>query len=192
MAGYRDCVEELQKAGAELDVKRYDGDTTLVQAIIYDHTDLAKELIVAGADVNIKDEKQSTALMYIVQKGNLDLLKTIIFAGAEVDSENVDEMTSLMGAAQQGDVECLKELITAGADVTKPDKRGDTALFWAAYNRYTGHVKQQQRVVSEFSESSMADTKGVLDFLKALVEQASKQATLARHADCVKELLLII
>ena len=99
-------------------------------------------------------------------------------------------MTSLTGAAQQGDVECLKELITAGADVNKKDKTGDTALFWAAYNRYTDHVKQQQqRVISQFSESSMADTKGVLDFLKASVEQASKQATLARHADYVKELL---
>ena len=58
-------------------------------------------------------------------------------------------------------LECLKELITAGADANKQDKRGYTALFWAAYNRYPDHVKQQQqRFISEFSESSMADTRG--------------------------------
>ena len=72
-----DCLKELIKAGAQVDLQNKKDKTALMFAA---DSECLTTLISAGADVNIKDnEGGNTALMYAVSEGSTDLMKITDF-----------------------------------------------------------------------------------------------------------------
>lgn len=59
---------------------------------------------------------------------------------AKIDPEN-NEMTPLMVLASKGEVQSILHLLATGVDVDATDKRGGTALMYAAMNKHAAVVK---------------------------------------------------
>ena len=124
--GRIDIVNELIKAGADVNAKDVEGMTSLMYACAANKNegriDIVNELIKAGADVNSRDKKGMTPLMLTRDIGLVDVL---IKAGADINAKNNEGMTPLMLARDFGLVDVL---IKAGADVNDRNFKGATAL----------------------------------------------------------------
>jgi len=95
-------------------------------------------------DVNSKDEKGMTCLHYAALHGNLKLANQLLFHEADLDCENLEGQTPLILAAQRlfsshfcdyfyrGFLEIIQSLLLAGAELNQADRRGNTALHYAA------------------------------------------------------------
>ncbi len=139
-----DTIRRLIKDGADPNAKNDHGDTALMLAALYGHTNTVKLLIKKGAKVNAKNNDGDTALMagmhdrYIVnlliKKGakvnaknngghtalmagmhNRYIVNLLIEKGAKVNAKNNDGKTALILAAENGDIDAVKFLIENGA-----------------------------------------------------------------------------
>ena len=92
-------------------------------------------LINAGADPHARDKDGKTALMYAAKSNPSPEIITALTNGASyVNARDNNRMTALMHASRSNNARVVKALIDSGAEELA-DKRGWTALFWAA--RYT-------------------------------------------------------
>ena len=80
------CVNELIKAGASVNVRDRDGFTALMLAVKEDNVQCVKELIKAGADVNIWEFFGYTPLMLAVRKDHKQCVNELIKAGADANA----------------------------------------------------------------------------------------------------------
>ena len=67
----------LLEKGADVNAKRIDGDTVLIWASKYGHTEIAAMLLAAGADVNTKNHNGWTALHLASQNGHTEIVKLL-------------------------------------------------------------------------------------------------------------------
>ena len=70
-------------AGADINAKDKWGNTALMLASRYGHTDIVKMLIEAGANVNVKDKNGNTALELAKDKGHTKIIELLKEAGAK-------------------------------------------------------------------------------------------------------------
>ena len=92
-------------------------------------------LISAGADPQARDKDGKTALMYAAKSNpSPEIITALTNGGSYVNARDNNRMTALMHAARSNNAGVVKALIDSGAEELA-DKRGWTALFWAA--RYT-------------------------------------------------------
>ena len=101
--GFTDCVRELARGGADLNLADPDGTTPLVLALMNGHWDAAKALLDAGANVNLWDF-WGQAPLYVA----IDL--NTIQSGGRIELPTDDKATSL---------ELIQLLIDKGADVNQ-------------------------------------------------------------------------
>ncbi|MCH2184835.1 ankyrin repeat domain-containing protein, partial [Myxococcota bacterium] len=94
-------VEELIKAGAEIDARGGDGRTPLMCAAGFDmNSEVINLLINAGAEVNARDLIGYTPLIIAASKTqNPEVITAIIKGGAEVNARDIFDLTPLMHAA---------------------------------------------------------------------------------------------
>jgi len=70
-----------------------------------------------------------------------NLVRCALAAGASANARwGEEDVPVLSFAAQSGSARSLKALLTGGADVLLADKKGDTALHWAAREGHTACV----------------------------------------------------
>ena len=115
--GLSQYVNELIKAGADVNMKDAEEDTALNLAAIMGHEACLKLLIAAGADVNHSDIYGYTALMLAVARNHTLCVKELIESGADVNTKDPEGDTFLNSLAHTESEDCLKLLIDAGADV---------------------------------------------------------------------------
>jgi hypothetical protein len=82
----KDIVNLLLAAGADVNAKDKDDNTTLMYA--WWDKDIVKRLLEAGADVNVKNKYGKTALMFTVARGNIDVVKLLLAAGADANAQD--------------------------------------------------------------------------------------------------------
>lgn len=100
-------VDELIKAGADLDRKRDDGMTALMLAISSRHEAIAGSLIDAGAEVNTVDNCGNTALILAAREGLNDIAEKLIRAGANRKVINAYGKTAIDYAREKGSWELI-------------------------------------------------------------------------------------
>jgi len=66
--GNLEKVKELIEKGASVNEMDGKGQTALMWAAIYGHTEISQMLIEKGADLNVRDVDGNTALMYVAWK----------------------------------------------------------------------------------------------------------------------------
>ena len=75
-------IKELIKEGADVNERDARGQTALMWAVQYEHTELVELLIANGADVNAKDNDGWTALIWAARCGHTETVKPLKKHGA--------------------------------------------------------------------------------------------------------------
>ena len=115
--GYNGCVEELIKAGADVNSVDLDGDTALMCAAITGKGHCVSTLIEAGADVNIANNDGYVPIMCFARNGDDKSITELIRAGADVNIVNKFGETALQIAKTKDHLKCIGTLVQAGAVV---------------------------------------------------------------------------
>lgn len=79
-------VQELIKAGAEVNAADKSGHTALTVAAERGDLPIVQELLQAGADVNVETAKKASPLVLAAKTGSFDVAAVLLEAGANVNS----------------------------------------------------------------------------------------------------------
>ena len=136
-------AEILLANGADVDMKRKDGQTPLHTAAEQGHNDIVTLLIDQGADVNANTTKTGagTPLHQAAGEGHIDTVKLLIANRANVNSKNNYGGTPLHWAAVEGYTNVVELLLNKGADVNAKNKDDDTPLNFASNAGHTEIVE---------------------------------------------------
>lgn len=140
-AGDAAVMKDLLARGASVQEKNAHGQTALMVAIHYEHTEMAGKILDAGARVHAKDHQDNTALVWCGYKGHSGIALRLLRAGARIDDCNSLGRSVLTQAAAKGHDDFLRALIAAGVDANHIDKRGETPLTAAAAAHQVTTVK---------------------------------------------------
>jgi len=141
----------LLEEGARVNAKNDEGRTALHWAVQEGQEAVAKVLIEAGADVNAADENGFTPLHAASLKGLAGIVRLLLANAARADVEDVDGWMPLhaavlrkhdavvgllVGRRKDGPeiIAQTTELLQDGVAINKPDRKGWTALHYAAYS----------------------------------------------------------
>jgi ankyrin repeat protein len=133
--GYRECVEVLIAAGADLDLRDDRGHTVLTMVAAAENYQMLNLLIQAGASTAGLDSIQ---LIQAASNGNLDRVRSLLSGKVNLD---LDRGAAIGKAAAAGHTEIVELLIRAGANVNLSDRSGFTPIASAAYAGYGDIVR---------------------------------------------------
>ena len=129
-------VRMLLDAGADVDLRDFQGKTALSISVFREDPAVLQLLIGAGADVQARTELGKTVLNGAV--GPVDdpeIIEALIAAGADVNAKDNVGWTPLLAAAQSTEhPENIELLLAAGADATAKSYEGKTAFDYAQEN----------------------------------------------------------
>jgi len=134
---YIDGIKVLLKAGAYAGIKRDDGHTALMVAVLHQNEEAVRLLAELG-DLDQRKgwmpdhpEDVPTVLHIAAEYGFTKACDILIEAGADLEAIYLAD-TALVIAAKEGEFECLELLIKKGANTEVCDPFGYTALIKAA------------------------------------------------------------
>jgi ankyrin repeat protein len=134
-AGYRECVEVLIAAGADLDLRDDRGHTVLTMVAAAENYQMLNLLIQAGASTA---GLESIQLIQAASSGNIDRVRSLLSSKVNLD---LDRGAAIGKAAAAGHTEIVELLIRAGANVNLSDRAGFTPIASAAYAGYGDIVR---------------------------------------------------
>jgi ankyrin repeat protein len=174
----RSKVRTLLAARADVNAAQADGMTALHWAAYQDDVDLANMLVRAGANVKAANRYGVTPLSLACTNGNATMVEMLLKAGADPNAPLPGGETPLMTASRTGSLAVVKTLIAHRAAVdSKDERRGQTALMWAAAEGNADVVQAlidadadiRVRVPSGFTPLLFAVREGHLDVVRVLL-----------------------
>ena len=195
--GKTKVVQELIKAGVNVNENVAYGYTPLYFAIQNGKPEVAQVLIKAGADVNENIGCGYAPLFYAIQNGKSEVAQVLIEAGADVNVKDKDGWGPLHLAALGGRTEVVKALVQAGAKMEEKDKNGNTPLHLAVLGGHTEVVKALVQAGAKMEEKNEnGDTPlhfavGFFnkDIIKALIEAGADVNAKDKYGKTVADLL---
>jgi ankyrin repeat protein len=141
----RALIKTLLQRRVDVNVPQVDGMTALHWATYQDDLDTATLLVRAGANVKATNRYGVTPLSLACTNGNGAMVELLLLAGADPNAALPGGETPLMTASRVGSLPTVKALLARGAAVeSKDDRRGQTALMWAAAE---GHAKVAEMLI---------------------------------------------
>jgi ankyrin repeat protein len=114
--GKPDLVEELVKAGANMEARDEHGSTPLMRACMHGNTDMVRQLIRLGADVQACDDHGGSPLLFASLDGDAEAVAALLEKGAHPNDHPVGAVTPLMFAVDGGSLPVGRLLLQHGAD----------------------------------------------------------------------------
>ena len=189
-------IEPLVKAGADVNARDKEDNTSLMNAARYGQKECVKELIKMAAVINMCNRYGQNALTKAAKFGHFKCIDSLVTAGADVNETDPCGTTPLIYAAKYGYNKCVGKLLKIDCncddrpllwlDVEK--KRAvirikptaanvNLALMIAAYK---GHLKCVELLITAGANVNMVRNNG---------NNALAYATLTNNVECVKLLL---
>jgi ankyrin repeat protein len=171
-------MRSLLKAHAEVNAAQPDGMTALHWAAYHDEAEAVRLLVRAGASVKAANRYGVTPLSLACTNGNAAMADVLLGAGADPNAALPGGETPLMTAARTGAPDVVKALLARGARVdAKDDRRGQTALMWAAAEGHAAIVQDfieagadfKLRTPSGFTPLLFAAREGRIDVVRVLL-----------------------
>lgn len=125
-------LKDLLARGASVQERNAHGQTALMVAIHYGHTEIAGKILDAGASIHAKDHQDNTPLLWCAYWDNSEIALRLLRAGARIDDCSSAGRNVLTQAATKGNDDFLRAVIAGGLWADHIDRRGNTALCTAA------------------------------------------------------------
>jgi ankyrin repeat protein len=126
-------VRALLQQHADVNQPQVDGMTALHWTTYQDDAEMTRWLVSAGANVKAANRYGVTPLSLACANGNAAIVELLVESGADPNTTLPGGETVLMTAARVGALSSVKALLSRGAAVdAKDERRGQTALMWAA------------------------------------------------------------
>lgn len=130
-------IEELIRAGAELDYRDRRGRTALMKALAAGNTDAVNLLLNYGADPNLIDKEGRNVLFYLPEKFTVELLDSLLASDISVNVRDNKGRTPLMVYVERFDEpEKVKLLRSKRFNLNRRASSGDSALTTAVKRRH--------------------------------------------------------
>ena len=131
-------IKELAKT-TNVNVCRFNGQTSLYVAAKAGNLKNVKELIALGVNAFLTDKKGRTALHAAATEGHAEVVHflTSLMRGGLINAQTKHGMSALMTAIQKGRREAAIALIIWGADCSLEDKWHQTAMDYSVHNNLT-------------------------------------------------------
>jgi ankyrin repeat protein len=122
-------VRKYLDLGTNIEVKNYQGLTSLQSASLGGYLDIVRLLLDRGANIEAAGgSRRQTSLMFASMNGRLSVVKELLDRGANIEAaEHPDGWTSLMFASFMGQLDVVKELLDRGANIFAKNVGGVTA-----------------------------------------------------------------
>ena len=179
-------IEVLLSKGADINARGNGEHTPLITACRSDpqRVDVAALLLSKGADVNAASDTGWTPLMNVIssQQYSAELIKALLGAGADLNKQNGDGITVLMHSItyNTNNWKLSAALATQpNVDLTIADKKGNTALHYAAISKSEDAGKLINVLIERGVNVNAQNKDGQTPlFLAVHEEQAKNLATL--------------
>jgi ankyrin repeat protein len=172
-------VRALLKQRVDVNAPQPDGMTALHWVVYQDDLETTEMLVRAGANVKAASRYGVTPLSLACTNGNAAIIEMLLEARADANAPLPGVETPLMTAARTGKLPAVKALLSHGAVVdNKDERRGQTALMWAAAEGHASVVQAlldagadyKLRVPSGFTPLLFAVREGRLDVVRVLLK----------------------
>ena len=164
----RAAIRTLLRRHANVNAPQVDGMTALHWATYQDDVETVELLIRAGASAKAVNRYGVTPLSLATANGNAAIVESLLKAGADPNAALPGGETPLMTAARVGSLAAVKSLLARGATVdAKDERRGQTALMWAAAE---GHADVVQTLIELGSDFRLRLSSGFSPLLFAVRE----------------------
>jgi general secretion pathway protein A len=178
--GQTEASEMLLESGTDVNDKKGNGRTALMDASIQGNLDLVNVLLSHGADVNMKDFYGLSSLIYASNEGHTEIVKTLLTHSADVNmQDNSYGMTALIYASFNGYKEIVEILLCKGADLNATDNTVVTPLMSAAINNHANIV---ELLLSKGADVNAKTVQGLTALKVASEENLSDIERLLRQA----------
>jgi len=172
-------IRTLLQQRVDVNTPQVDGMTALHWATYQDDRETAALLVSAGANVKAVNRYGVTPLSLACTNGNAEIVELLLNAGADPNAALPGGETPLMTASRVGSLASVKALLSRGATVdNKDDRRGQTALMWAAAEGHARVVEMlievgadlHHRLPSGFTPLLFAVREGRTDVVRVLLK----------------------
>ena len=167
----RAAIRALLRQRADVNAPQVDGMTALHWAAYQDDLETSELLLRAHANPKAATRYGITPLSLACANGNGALVDLLLKSGADPNAALPGGETPLMTAARVGSLASVKVLLARGATVdAKDERRGQTALMWAAAE---GHADVVQTLVELGADIHLRLSSGFTPLLFAVREGRS-------------------
>jgi serine/threonine-protein phosphatase 6 regulatory ankyrin repeat subunit A/serine/threonine-protein phosphatase 6 regulatory ankyrin repeat subunit B len=152
--GHTEIIKILLTHGAEINVKKNNGETALMAAVTsrLESLETVQILLDYKAEVNAKDHQGTTALMKTYSR--VKIAQLLLDYGADVNAKDNDNVTALMEASGADTIETVRTLLAYGAEVNAVTHDGYTALMMASLRWQLENV---QALLAQGAEVNVKD-----------------------------------
>ena len=172
--GYKEVVDSLIKAGADINAADKNSYTALIWVSRNGHKEIVDSLIKGGAHINAVDNRGYTALMRVSFNGHKEIVESLIKAGANVNAVTNNGFTALMGASNNGNKEIVDNLIKNGANPYIKNKKEKNSLDVAKNDdeELKKHIiKERKEYVIKKYKEYLIDGKNRMEDLTASLQK---------------------
>lgn len=161
-----DGIRDFINAGHDAQSRSSGMKTTLMTAIIHNHSTCLQLLLNNGVDVNSIDTEGHTAMHFAAKHNRPRDLQLLLLNGSSIDKTSTQKQrTPLHYAARFGHIKSVEILLRMGADINAVTKKGLTALIYAAKH---GDFDMMKFLLDRGADVNLADINGRSALLHAV------------------------